>query len=449
MSKRLLPLLVLASFGLNLLAPSAASAQGIGLIRDAEIEATIRAYATPLFAAAGLDADSVDIYIVNDNTLNAFVAGGMNLFLNTGLLMRTESADQVIGVIAHETGHIAGGHLARAQEAMRGATAEAIIATILGIGAAVATGDGRAGAAVIGGGQAIAQQTFLRHSRTEESAADHAALSYLDATGQSARGLLTFFEVLGHQDLLLSNNQDPYLRTHPLTSERMDVVRRHVESSPYGDTPVSPEFAEMHKRMRAKLVGFLQPLGRVLQEYPESDESPEALYARAIAYYRDAQLDRALALIDRLIAAQPDDPYFQELKGQMLYENGRIAAALPHYEKAVALRPAEPMLRLGLARVQIDLEDPATTKSAVANLEEVVRVEPRNAGAWRFLSIAYGRDGQLPMAALALAEAASARGDWREARAQADRAMHQLPEDSAAWLRARDIFDAAVREAKG
>jgi len=428
------------------IAPADAQTKPLGFIRDAEIETTIRAYATPLFAAAGLDPQSVRVYLVNDDTLNAFVAGGMNLFIYTGLLMRSESANQLIGVIAHETGHIAGGHLARTQEALEHATAESILAFVLGIGAAIATGDSGAGAAVIAGGQSIAQRSLLQYSRTQESAADQAALSYLDRTAQSARGILEFLEFLGDQELLLSNQQDPYLRTHPLSRDRVDTVRNHVAGSPYADAPEPPDFVVAHARMRAKLVGFLRPLGRVLQQYPESDNSLEGRYARAIAYYRAPDLKRALPLIDGLIAERPDDPFFQELKGQILFENGRALEALPYYEAAVRLQPHAPLLRQGLAQVQLESGDPGLNRAALGQLDEVVRIEPDNAGAWRLLSIAYGRDGQLGMTALALAESASARGNAKEARLQADRALKLLPENSPAWLRAQDIFNAASRD---
>ncbi len=408
------------------------------------MEGIIRSYATPLFEAAGLDADSVRIYLVNDDTLNAFVAGGMNLFINTGLLMEAESANQIIGVIAHETGHIAGGHLARTQEALRNASTEAIIAFVLGI-AAVAAGQGQAGTAIIGGGTAIAQADLLKYSRTQESAADHAGVSYLDATGQSSRGLLDFFDILGNQELLLSSQQSPYVRTHPMTNERMDFVRHHVESSPYSDAPEPQAFDDGFARMHAKLVGFLRPLNRVLQDYPETDDSLAGRYARAIGYYRAGNLAKALPLIDGLIAEHPDDPFFQELKGQILMENGRGREALPYYQASVRMAPHEPLLRQGLAQVQLDTEDPALNRDALANLEEVTRIELNNSAAWRLLSIAYGRDGQLPMAALALAEAALARGNKPEARAQASRALQQLPEGSPAWLRAQDIENAAAR----
>lgn len=445
MLKRLTSLAVALLFALTAALPAAAQSRSPGLVRDAEVEGIIRAYATPLFQAAGLDASSVRIYLVNDDTLNAFVAGGMNLFMNTGLLMRAESANQIIGVIAHETGHMAGGHLARTQEALRNASTEAIIAFVLGM-AAVVAGQGQAGTAIIGGGTAMAQANVLQYSRTQESAADHAGVSYLDATGQSSRGMLEFFDILEGQELLLASQQDPYLRTHPLTVERMDFVRHHISTSAYSAAAEPQEFVDGYQRMRAKLIGFLRPLNRVLQDYPESDTSLPARYARAIAYYRAGNLDKALPMLDQLIAGEPDNAFFQELKGQILMEYGRGREAMPYYETAVRLAPHEPLLRLALAQVQLDTEDPALNKDALGNLEEVTRIETRNPSAWRLLSIAYGRDGQIPMAALSLAEAALARGDKGEARLQADRALQQLPEGSPAWLRAQDILTTASKK---
>ncbi|MFQ5958858.1 MAG: M48 family metallopeptidase, partial [Alphaproteobacteria bacterium] len=242
----------------------------ISFIRDAEIENTIRTYATPLFTAAGFDADQVRVLIVNDSRLNAFVAGGMNLFLNTGLLLASESPEQVIGVIAHETGHIAGGHLARTQDALRGASAAAILAYVLGA-AAIAAGSAEGGAAVIAGGQSIAQQTFLQYSRSQEQAADQFAVSVLDATGQSAEGLLQFLEILGDQEVLLTSSQDPYLRTHPLTRDRIGFLRHHVQISPFSGRAPPPAFVEAFARMQAKLRGFLDPPERTLARYPASD----------------------------------------------------------------------------------------------------------------------------------------------------------------------------------
>ncbi|MGH6931532.1 MAG: M48 family metalloprotease [Dongiaceae bacterium] len=429
--------------------PASARSQ---FIRDAEIEATIAAYAQPLFEAAGLDPQAVRVYLLQDDSLNAFVAGGMNLFIHTGLLMKAESANQIIGVIAHETGHIAGGHLARSQDALRNASIEAILACIAGIGAAVvgatqSGGDGAsAGAGLCAIGQQVGLRSLLQFSRTQESAADQAGMSYLDATRQSARGTVEFLQILTKQEALLGVSQQPYLRSHPLTRDRIDAVKDHIEHSPYSSAVDSIDFQIRFARMRAKLIGYLQPLPRVLRAYPESDQSMPGRYARAFGYYRAGKLPQATALVDGLLAEFPDDPYFLELKGEMLFKNGRARDALPYYQAAALAVPGSALLRLELGQVQLEIGEPGLTKAAITELEAAVRIEPRYSMAWRQLSIAYGRDGQLPMAALALAETASASGKAKEARRQADRAMQGLPEGSPAWLRAQDIYNEATAE---
>ncbi|MEE8246351.1 MAG: M48 family metalloprotease, partial [Alphaproteobacteria bacterium] len=269
-----------------------AAARGLSLVRDAEIEDTIRAYARPLFSAAGLDYRVVKVHLVNDKALNAFVAGGQRLFVFTGLLLATERPNQLIGVIAHETGHIAGGHLARKQEALRNMTVQTIIALVLGAAAAVASGRGDAVGAIALGGSSAAQRIFLKYSRTEESAADQAALRLLDITGQSATGMLEFLERLEDQDVLVGSGQDPYVRTHPLVAERLAAVRFHVTQSPNSGRPDPPEFIAAHERMQAKLRGFLDRPSATLRHYPASDTSVGARYARAVAYHREADLER-------------------------------------------------------------------------------------------------------------------------------------------------------------
>ena len=413
--------------------------QRISLIRDAEIEAIIRAYATPLFEAAGLTPSDVGIHLVNDSRLNAFVSNGLNLFLNTGLIQRSETPGQLLGVIAHETGHIAGGHLVRVRDELANATVQALLGAALGAAAAIASGEGGAGAAIMAGSQEMARRGFLQYSRAQESAADHAAMRFLDATGQSSRGLANFLEILSDQELLSTTMQDPYLRTHPITRERVEAVEAHLAQSRYTDAPLPPEWVEAHARMRAKLDGFLSPPAATLARYRADDDSLPARYARAIAYYRQADLKNALPLIDRLIAERPDDPYFVELRGQMLFENGRLAEALPSYQRAVALLPNAPLLRQELARAAIETQDPAWIKQAIVQLNEAVRLDPGSAGTWRLLGIAYGRDGQIGQASLALAESAMLRGAKREARTQAERAQRALQPGSPDWLRADDI----------
>jgi predicted Zn-dependent protease len=440
-------------FASLLTASWALPARAVTFIRDAEIETIIAGYATPLFTAARLpDPSAVHVYLINDKSINAFVAGGMNLFIYTGLLLKTERPNQLIGVMAHETGHIAGGHLARLPEALRAATIEAIVACVLGLGGAVASGQGAAaGACALG--QHLGTQSLLSFTRTQESAADQAGLSYLDATGQSARGTMEFLKIISQQEALLSGNQDPYVRTHPLTQDRIDAVAAHIQGSPYSNVPDKPEDVAGFKRIQAKLRGYTEPLTRVLQRYPESDNSVESRYARAIAYFYPAgqiNLRKSLGLVDGLIADYPDDPYFQELKGEILLKGAtRPRDALPYYEAAVRGAPNSPLLRLELAMARIATEDPQMIKQAIPELEEVVRDEPKNRDAWHQLSIAYGRDGQLAMAALALAEKAAATSGRRarkEAKDQAGRAMQGLPEGSPGYLRAQDIYNQMDRD---
>ncbi len=431
-------------FGALLLLPpymGSAAAQGrdISFIRDAEIESTIRAYAAPIFTAANLDADNVRIHLVSDGAINAFVAGGQQLFINTGLLTRATRPGQVIGVIAHEAGHITGGHLALLQDELRNATAKSIVAFVLAAAAGIATGNSDAATAVIVAGQQVAVQGFLRYSRGQESAADAAALTLLDRTGQSARGMIEFFDILEREQLASFGRGTAYNGTHPLTSTRRATVANHLALSRYANVPESPDLLRRHARMVAKLVGFLSPHEKVLEIYPESDGSVAGRYARAISFFRRGDLQPALALINSLIDEQPADPYFLELKGQMLFENGRIAEALVPYEASVGLAPNEPLLLVDLARIQLEMNDAALLATAKANLEQALRLEPRLGSGWRQLAIANGRLGEIGQMALAQAELSALIGDQPAAKAHAERAERELPLGSPGWLRAQDL----------
>jgi predicted Zn-dependent protease len=424
-------------------APTSAQQQRISFIRDAEVETTIRAFATPLFVAAGLDPSAIRVHLVNDQSLNAFVANGLNMFINTGLLIRADNAGQIIGVIAHETGHITGGHLVRMREGMAGATTEAIVALVLGAAAAVA-GAPEAGAAIMMGGTQAAERGLLRYSRQMEASADQAGINLLERTQQSARGMMEFLDILADQELLTMGRQDPYVRTHPISRERVETIRNSLASARYADTPTRPEFVELQKRMRAKLQGFIEP-GKALQAYKENDPSFDARYARAIAYSRRPDYPKALALMDGLIAERPNDGYLYEVKGQMIFESGKAREAEPFYAKAAELLPNEPLLRIDLARVQVESDSPEVTRKAIANLEMARRAEQDNTELWRLLSIAYGRDGQIAMANLAQAERALLQRRLPEARSFAERAERGLPAGSAGQLRAQDIRRAAEK----
>jgi len=418
--------------------PLPAAAQRISLIRDAETENTIREYATPIFQAAGLAGDDVRIFLVRDGQLNAFVAGGQNMFLNTGLIMRAESASQLIGVIAHEAGHIAGGHLARTQDELKGATAIQILSMVLGAAAAVA-GKGDAGMAIVGTGSSVAMSNVLSFSRAQESAADQAGLTFLERSGYSARGMLEFLEILSGQEVLSQARQSPYVRTHPLTRERVDTVRASLSTSRYADAKLPAEYDRMHRRVRAKLFAFIEQPARTLQTYREADTSEAARYARAIAYYRIPDMAKAVPLIDGLIADFPGDPYYWETKGQMLFENGRVADAAKAYAEAVRLLPTSPLIRVGYAQAQLEPDRPELTRDALAHLNAAVHADRENGLAWRLLAVAHGRGGRVGEAALALAEQAMVENRLPDATQQAVRAQRLLPEGSPAWLRAQDI----------
>ena len=418
------------------------------LIQDTEIEDALRTFASPIFKIAGLRASSVKIYIVNDDSLNAFVTGGQKLFMNSGLLMRSENANQIIGVIAHETGHIAGGHLSRVQNAFSKSTTSAILGTILGGAAVVATGRGELGAAIAAGGQTVARRNFLSYSRTQEGAADHAALGFLDKSGQSARGLLAFMKILEDQELLSFSRQDPYVRSHPLSRERVTMIENHVKNSVFSDVEDTLQVKMIFARMRAKLFAFLRPYGQTQRKYPESDQSLAARYARAIAEFRRSKLDTAIAIMDSLTRENPGDPYFHEMKGQMLYENGRILGAIEAYGKAAEVLPKAPYIRRDLARAQIDSGDPRYLKHAIANLEVALATGNRSARKWRFLAIAHGRNGNLPKSYLALGEEALILGKPDEARFQANRAKKAFTRETREWLQAEDILIAADEVAR-
>ena len=427
--------------------PARAEAKGISMIRDAEIENTIRSFATPLLEAAGLEPSSIRIHIVNDNTLNAFVAGGQQIFINTGLIIRSKKASQIIGVLAHEIGHIAGGHLIKAANARKDVSAATLLGILLG-GAAIVAGRPDAGSAAIQLGTNIGIKNYLSFSRTQESSADQAGLRFLDGTQQSSRGLLEFMEVLEDQELLSARNQDPYVRTHPLSRDRIDSIRHHLEKSRYADKVESVANRISHARIKAKLIGFTQSLTRTLRAYPEDSDTLDGNYARSIAYYRRPNLAKAIPLIDKLIAQLPNDPYFHELKGQIYFENGKIDLALPSYQKSVDLLPESALLKAQLAQAQIEKNSPGLLRKAVDNLLFSVDRDATRPFVWRQLGIAYGRLGKMGESSRALAEEAILIGRYRDAIGIAERAKKQLKRGSPNWLRAEDIINTARQNMK-
>ena len=418
---------------------------GIGAIRDAEIEQLLREYTQPLLRTAGLAQQNVQVIIINDRSFNAFVADGRRIFVNGGALMESEKPNQIIGVLAHETGHIAGGHLARMREAMAAATTQSIIAMLLGVGALVAAGRsggsglGQAGAAAIAGPTQAIQNSMLGYIRAQEDQADRAAVKFLTATGQSPKGMYETFKRLANQILYQTRNINPYMQSHPLPSERVAALEGMARASPYWDHKDPPALQARHDLMRAKLYGFLERPDGVARRYPPSDTSLAARYARAISAYRFSDARSAAAQIDALINAQPQNPYFYELKGQALLESGKPAEAVAPLRHAIQLAPNPALIQIMLAQALIATRDRARVDEAVSILQTAVTREPESPDAYSHLAMAYGLKNDLARADLASAQAAFMRGDIKTAREIATRAKTRFPIGSPGWVKADDI----------
>jgi predicted Zn-dependent protease len=445
-AKRLIGLVFAAALTVAFsLLPGRASAQGIPLIRDTEIENTIRVYIAPVLQAAGIDISSVQIYLVKDQRLNAFVAGGMKIFIHTGLLQEAADPAQVIGVLAHETGHIVGGHLSRIKDGLRAATTQAIIASVLGGAAAVAAGRPEGIGAAILGGSEVGQRSLLSYTRGMEQAADQAGVKFLEQSHQSARGLLDFMQKLQSEETLYGSERDPYLRSHPLTADRIQFVENHVAHSRYSNVPTPPDLIAAHARMHGKLNGFLNAPVDTMRRYKEEDPSMEAKYARSIAYMKQNETEKAIAVLDPLIAQSPKDPFLHELRGDILRDAGRARDAMASYKAAVDIIPWAALIRMSLAQTQIEINERALLQEAVVNLKEAIRYEPQVPHAWRQLAIAYGRMEKHGLVSHALAEEAILKGDYRTAGRLSQRAMKVLPQGTPEWLRSQDIDIEAKR----
>lgn len=415
------------------------SASAQGLIRDAEIEETLREWTDPILQVAGLAPDDVGFYIINDPSLNAFVANGQNIHVHTGLIIAAESPAQIKGVIAHETCHIACGHSVSRQRAAQIASRPALISIGLGI-LAIAAGEGGAGAALIGSSQQFAALNFFVHTRTEESMADAAAVEYLSQLNQSTGGIVEFFEKFRYQEVLSNARRYPYFRSHPLASDRIRAVRALAEKSGLIDQPPTGREQEQYDMMRAKLIGFLDTANKVRNEYPASDTSPHARYARAIAAMKASDIDVSLKEVDALLAQAPDNPFFHELKGQILFESGRTAESVAPHARSLELKPGQPLLLINHARSLNARDAPGDVELAEAALRDALIVEPENAFAWAQLAITLEKQGRRAEAQLATAESAYAIGDIVRANAFAHRAVEQLERGTTTYRRADDIL---------
>jgi predicted Zn-dependent protease len=451
-ARRLAPAALSATFALALLAAPPARAQqsgGIPIIRDAEIEQLLRDYAAPVLRAAGLGKQNIRIVIINDRNFNAFVMDGRHIFINAGALLDAKTPNEVIGVFAHETGHLAGGHLSRMRERLAAAQTQSIIAMLAGIGAAIATahsaGGGTGMGAILGPQEAI-RRSLLSYVRSQEDQADHAAVKFLNATGQSPKGMYDTFKRMSNELMFAAQHVDPYVQTHPMPADRVAALEVLAKASPYWNKTDSAELQQRHDLMRAKLYGFLDRADTIARRYPLNDHSLAARYARAIATYRRSDLKRALVEIDGLIQAQPGNPYFHELKGQALLESGRAADAVAPLRRAVQLAPSPGLIQIMLAQALISGGDAKQADEAVHLLRTAIVHEPEASNAYAQLAMAYGKKGDLAHADLASAEAAFYRGDFPAATMLATRAKTKLPVGSPAWVRADDIVAARPKK---
>jgi predicted Zn-dependent protease len=424
-----------------------AAAQAGGFIRDAELEALLRDYATPIFRAANVGTSAVNIYLIGSPAFNAFVADGRRIFVNSGVLMQADTPNEVIGVLAHETGHIAGGHLSRMHLQMQGAQAMAILSMLLGAGAMAAgavsgsPGTGaQAGQALMMGGQQAIQRSLLAYQRGEEMAADRSAINYLNATGQSAKGMLTTFASLADQSFLSTKYADPYAISHPMPRERIATLETLARESPYFDKTDPPELQARHDLARAKLYGYLDHPSSVARRYPSSDTSLPARYARAISSMQTGDYRGALSGAESLINAQPNNPYFWELKGDLLVKSGKPRDAIGPYQKAVALAPSPGLIKVSLGTALVAADDPSLLDQGINYLNQGLQAEPDYATGYRQLAIAYGKVGRIPEAELASAQGYFSLGDYEMAQRFAQRAQQGLKMGTPAWLRADDIL---------
>src|SRR5262245_31605828 len=432
------------------LAPMAASAQGLPLIRDAEAEQLLRDYTRPILRAAGLEKQNIQMVIINEPSFNAFVADGRRIFVNTGAITQSETPNQIIGVLAHETGHLAGGHLAKIREQLANAQTQLIIAMLLGAGALVAGAKGggagsgltQAGAAAIQAPQEMIRRNLLSYQRQQEENADRAGVKYLNTTGQSARGMYETFKRFTSDSLFAARGADPYLQSHPMPAERVAALEELARSSPYWDKKDDPALQLRHDMVRAKISAFMEKPDTVYRRYTTSNNSLPARYARAIVTYRHGDLRSAIAQTDALIQEQPNNPYFYEVRGQALLEGGRPAEAIPTLRKAVQLSHNAPLIEMLLGQALVASNNNAYTEEAINILRAAVSRETEAPLGFSQLAMAYGRKGDYAQADLASAQAAYLRGDNKTARELASRAKTRFAVGTPGWVKADDIVSA-------
>lgn len=441
-SARQFDVTVMYRFMIAFLAISAITVQPVAaqsILRDAETELLFRDMVAPLVQVSELDARDVEVILINNKQINAFVAGGQRMFFFSGLIATADSANEVRGVMAHELGHITGGHAIRFNEGLEPATGITILSLILGA-AAIAAGAGEAGAGILAAGQQAALGKFLAFSREQERRADAAGARYLSKAGITGKGSINFFKQLQNYEFRLGIPQeDSYGRTHPLSGERVSLLRDVYEADPAWDVQPDQEIERRFQRVKAKLLGFTAEPTTTLRQYPESDQSVPGRYARAYAWHKSAYPDRALYEVQKLLDSAPNDPYFLELHGQILLESGKPEEALAPLRKAVKLTNNQPLIASLFGHALVATEDEQHLAEASQVLKAAVTKDNRNPFAWYQLGVVYSQKGDKPRAQLATAESALLQQNYPTAIRSSQVAMSGIKENTPDWIRAQDI----------
>ena len=403
---------------------AAAQAQALSLISDEETEIFLHRTLQPIFKAADTDFNPRRIYIVNDKSLNAFVTDGNNMFVTVGTLMAADSQNEISGVLAHETGHIEGGHLLRHKIQSREVQRMTLASMLLGSAAGIAAGRADVSIAAILGSQSSAMNSMLTYQVSEERSADEAAVKLLKKINQSPEGMLRFMKKIQKRNTLQGIEETSYFRTHPVTSERIAFMEKAAKES---QAPKTGAQEKDFERIRAKLYAYIEDPKATLQKYPETNGSIPARYARAIAYFKKMEMPKALGLINGLIADEPQNPYFYELKGQMLLETGQIAQAADIYRQALKLRPNSSLFKLNLAQAMLENSPSAADQKQIVDLLNQVLVYNPDSYAWILLSRAYGMQQNAAGYNYAAAEYSLLTRDIRLAKQQAEQALKSSP----------------------
>jgi predicted Zn-dependent protease len=424
--------------------------RGAPVIRDTEAEQLLRDYTRPILRVAGLEKQNIQVVIINESVFNAFVADGRRIFVNYGAILQSQTPNQLIGVLAHETGHLAGGHLAKMRQQLANAQTQLVIATLLGVGALAAgaarggsdNGLANAGAAALSAPQSVIQHTLLSYQRAQEENADRAGVKFLTATDQSPKGMYDTFKRFANESLFSAAGADPYFQSHPMPQERVAALEQIARTSPYWEKKDDPALQLRHDMVRAKIAAFMERQDTVYRRYPLSDTSLPARYAHAIATYRHGDLRTALAQIDALVQLQPSNPYLYELRGQALLEGGRPAEAIAPLRKAVQLSNNAPLIEMLLGQALVATDNAAYTAEAITILKTALARETEAPLGYSQLAMAYAKKGDYADADLASAQAAYLRGDNKTARDLASRAKTRFAVGTPGWVKADDIVSA-------